>query len=217
MILGRLEVGEILVNCYMLGDVGTREAAVIDPGGDVDAILGYLAGKGLRLKYILNTHAHFDHVGANRALREATGAPILIHQEESPWLEGVEERAARHGIRAQNSHADGDLHAGDRLQVGSIPVDVLEFKGHSFVRDLGFLFRGDPEQKASDEKRPILICGDVLFAGSIGRTDFPGGNLRGLLESIRSTIFPLPDDTLILPGHGPQTTLGEEKRSNPFL
>ncbi|MBW2017120.1 MAG: MBL fold metallo-hydrolase [Deltaproteobacteria bacterium] len=216
MILKRLEVGSLSVNCYIVGDEAVGEAAVFDPGGDVETILRVLSEHELRVRYILNTHSHFDHVGGNQALKIATGAPILIHRDEGPWLQKADERAALFGFSAEKSKADRYLEEGDSLRVGSIRFDVMELRGHSYV-GLGYLFEGDMNPGEDSGHRKILICGDILFSGSIGRTDFPGGNLEVLLENIRTKIFTLPDDTLILPGHGPMTTVGRERRFNPFV
>ena len=216
MILKRLEVGTLSVNCYIVADENTREAAVFDPGGGVKRILEVLADHNLAVKYIFNTHAHFDHVGANQELQDATGAPILIHREEGPWLLAAEERATLFGFTAAPSKASRFLEEGDVLELGSIRFEVMELRGHSFV-GLGYLFEGDADFGGGKRNHRLLISGDILFAGSIGRTDFPGGNLEVLLENIRTKIFVLPDDTIILSGHGPATTVGRERHSNPFL
>ncbi|MFZ7110125.1 MAG: MBL fold metallo-hydrolase [Desulfatiglandales bacterium] len=216
MILKRMEVGTLSVNCYIVADEKTREAAVFDPGGGVKQIIEVLAGDNLTVKYIFNTHAHFDHVGGNQELQDATGAPILIHREEGPGLLAAEERAALYGFSAPPSKASRFLEEGDALDLGSIRFGILELRGHSFV-GLAYLFEGDADLGGGVKKHRLLISGDILFAGSIGRTDFPGGNLKVLLENIRTKIFTLPDDTIILSGHGPATTIGRERRFNPFL
>lgn len=216
MILEQLEVGNIPVNCYIVGDEATREVAVFDPGGSVKRILKTITDNDLKVRFILNTHAHFDHVGGNRALQVATGAPILIHREEDPWLQKADERAALYGFKAENSRASQYLKEGDHFLVGSIDVTIIELRGHSFV-GLGYLFEGEVSFEGTFQSRNLLISGDILFAGGIGRTDFPGGDLKVLLETIRTKIFSLPDDTLILSGHGPMTVVGHEKRCNPFF
>lgn len=216
MILKQLEVGDIPVNCYIVGDEETREVAVFDPGGSVKRILKFLSDNDLKIKYILNTHAHFDHVGGNNTLQAATGAPILIHREEGPWLQKARERAALYGFSAEKSRASRYLEEGDHLEVGSVRFSIIELKGHSFA-GLGYLFEGELNLEGTLRSRRLLISGDILFAGSIGRTDFPGGDLKVLLETIRKRIFTLPDDTLILSGHGPITAVGHEKRYNPFF
>lgn len=216
MILKMMEVGPIAVNCYIVADEETREAGVFDPGGNVPQILEVLSGDDLRVKYILNTHAHFDHVGGNQELRGKTGAPILIHKDEGPGLLAAGERAALYGLTGTPSRADRFIAQGDTLEIGSIHFEIMELRGHSHT-GLGYLFEGDIELDGTRERRKFLISGDILFAGSIGRTDFPGGNLEVILENIRTKIFTLPDDTLILSGHGPITTVGQEKQFNPFL
>ncbi len=216
MILKMLEVGPLSVNCYIVADNETRETAVFDPGGHVPRILEVLAEDDLTVKYIINTHGHFDHVGGNKELQDRTGAPILIHRDEGPGLLAAGERAALYGLTGISSKASRFIGEGDILDVGSIRFEVVELRGHSHT-GLGYLFEGDIETEGHTQRRQIFISGDILFAGSIGRTDFPGGNLEVLLEDIRKKIFSLPDDTLVLSGHGPITTVGQERRFNPFL
>lgn len=216
MILKMMEVGSLTVNCYIVADEETREAAVFDPGGHVPQILDILAEDDLTVKYIINTHAHFDHVGGNKELQDKTGAPILIHRDEGPGLLAAGERAALYGLTGTPSEASRFIAEGDILEVGTVSLEVMELRGHSHV-GLGYLFEGDIASEGGRQKHQILISGDILFAGSIGRTDFPGGNLEVLLENIRKKIFILSDDTLVLSGHGPVTTVGQERRFNPFL
>jgi glyoxylase-like metal-dependent hydrolase (beta-lactamase superfamily II) len=216
MILKMLEVGPLMVNCYIVGDEQTREAAVFDPGGDVDRILKTLARDGLKVTHIFNTHAHWDHVGGNSRLHQVTGAPIIIHRDEASALEHAQSRATEFGASAENSEAQAFVEEGDEVSVGSIVFKVLDLRGHSRA-GLGFVFEGTLEENGKKENRKAVICGDALFAGSIGRTDFPGGNLDLLLANIRDKLFTLPDDTLVLPGHGPVSTVGREKKSNPFF
>lgn len=216
MILKMLETGPLMVNCYIVGDDQTREAAVFDPGGDADRILKALEEDRLNLTYILNTHTHWDHVGGNRALQEATGAPILTHRDEAPGLGGAEERAAQFGTESANSEASRFIAEGDILPLGTIRFQVVDLRGHS-PAGLGFVFEGEVALDGQRRIRKLVICGDALFAGSIGRTDFPGGDMALLLQNIREKIFSLPDDTLVLPGHGPISTVGREKQYNPFF
>lgn len=217
MILKILESGPLLVSCYVVGDEKTREAAVFDPGGDVDEILKALKQDGLNLKYIINTHTHWDHVGGNNELQEATGAPIVCHKDEASALGAVSDRASFWGTSASNSEASQFIKEGDVIEVGSIRFDVIDLRGHSDA-GLGFIFEGEVEMESGGkETRKLVICGDALFMGSIGRTDFPGGNMELLLKNIREKIFTLPDDTLVLPGHGPVTTVRREKQNNPFF
>jgi glyoxylase-like metal-dependent hydrolase (beta-lactamase superfamily II) len=216
MILKMLQTGPLQVNCFILGDEETKEAGVFDPGGDAETILGILAAEGLHLSCIVNTHAHWDHVGGNRELQEKTGAPILLHSDEAPSLGAVSTRSRVYGFQSADSEASGFLAEGDTLEIGTLRLGVLDLRGHS-PGGLGFTFEG--EITADGERRAVraVICGDALFAGSIGRTDFPGGDMELLLENIRNKIFTLPDDTLVLPGHGPITTVGEERMHNPFF
>jgi len=206
----------LMVNTYIVGDEATKEAVVFDPGGDVDSILEAVNEDSLKVKYIINTHAHFDHVGGNKELQDKTGAPILIHEVESKELEVVNSRASMFGCSAINSNASEFPNEGDEIQLGSITFKVIDLRGHSHAGQ-GFVFDGEFEMQGGKEKRKAVICGDALFAGSIGRTDFPGGNLDLLLENIRTKIFTLPDDTLVFSGHGPVTTVGSEKQHNPFF
>jgi len=216
MILKMMETGPLMVNCYIVGDEAAGDAAVFDPGGDADRILRAVRESGLKVKYILNTHAHWDHVGGNGALRAATGAPILAHRLEADGLGSAGSRARSFGLRVDPSAASRFLKEGDVVDMGTISFRVLDLRGHS-PGGLGFVFEGELEMEGRKELRKLVICGDALFAGSIGRTDFPGGNMELLLENIRQKIFTLPDDTLVLPGHGPVSTVGREKRTNPFF
>jgi len=216
MILKMMETGPLMVNTYLVGDEATGEAAVFDPGGDVDSILDVAKQEGLKVKYIINTHAHFDHVGGNRELHDKTGAPIIIHQDEAADLAVAGSRATMFGCTAEGSDASQFVNEGDTIEVGNISFKVIDLRGHSSAGQ-GFVFEGELEINGKREKRKAVICGDALFAGSIGRTDFPGGNLDLLLDNIRRKIFILPDDTLVLSGHGPVTTAGQEKQHNPFF
>ncbi len=205
MLIEQLEVGPIMANCYILGCEQTKEAAVIDPGGDVDQILAALSNHGLTVKQIVNTHGHFDHVGANRKLKEATGAPILIHKGDAPMLNQLAASAASFGLSAENSpEPDRLLEDGDTIPFGDITLTVFHTPGHS------------PGGVALHTDGYVFV-GDTLFSGSIGRTDLPGGNYSVLLMSVQEKIFSLPDDTRVFCGHGPETTVGREKRYNPFF
>ena len=199
-----------------MADETSKDAAVFDPGGDADQILNTLSEQDLHLKYIINTHTHWDHVGGNRELQQATGAPILTHRREAPALGAASARAAQFGAAVPNSEATQYIEEGDVVVLGSIQFEVIDLRGHS-PAGLGFLFEGEVDVDGTRRVRKMVICGDALFAGSIGRTDFPGGDTELLLENIRTKIFSLPDDTLVLPGHGPLTTVGHEKRHNPFF
>lgn len=216
MILKMLEVGPLMVNCYIVGDEDTGEAAVFDPGGDAAKILEALKDEGLKVKYIVNTHTHWDHVGANSEMQEATGAPIVTHRDEAPALSQAVERAAQWGFPSRKSEASQFVEEGDVIEVGSVKFKVIDVRGHS-PAGLAFVFKGEVDLNGSRKTADMVICGDALFAGSIGRTDFPGGDMPLLLENIRNKVFILPDDTLVLPGHGPVSTVGREKDHNPFF
>lgn len=207
MIFKYLEAGPLLTNCYIIGDEKTKEAVVIDPGGDVDNILEALAEDRLNCKMIINTHAHFDHIGANKALAEATGAGIYIHPLEKDLLTAMSSMAIHFGTEVEQSPPPaGFLNDGDIVKVGSIELEVLHTPGHS---------PGSITLKVKGEN--IAIVGDVLFQFSVGRTDFPGGSHHQLIKSIKTKLFPLGDNCEIYSGHGPPTTIRQEKKYNPFL
>jgi len=195
------------VNCYILGDEVTREAVVIDPGGDAPHILAVLQQEKLTLKTIINTHGHFDHVDANNALRDATGAPIAIHAADALMLSQPSAEALFFtGGRLQASSADVMLAEGDEVTFGDQRLKVVHTPGHT-PGGISLILQSEP----------IVYVGDTLFAGSIGRTDFPGGSFDDLIASVRTKIFPLGDHYVVMPGHGPATTVGEERMYNPFF
>jgi len=200
-----MALGPIMANCYVLGCENTREAAVIDPGEEAERILDALNEEGLTLKLILNTHGHFDHVGANRELKMAVpGAQLMIHGDDAPMLGQLAHSARMFGMQAENSpDPDRLLQDKDAVSFGDVKLDVVHVPGHSpggvaFVSDAG------------------IFVGDALFAGSIGRTDLPGGNFDTLIASIQNKLFQYDDDTPVYPGHMGPTTIGQEKRFNPF-
>jgi glyoxylase-like metal-dependent hydrolase (beta-lactamase superfamily II) len=197
-------VGPIQANCFIAGCEQTREAVVIDPGDEARRILSALQKQALQLKYIINTHGHFDHVGANKALKDLTGAPVLIHEGDAPMLAHLSASAGVWGMRAQDSPADRLLKDGDRVTFGQITLEVIHTPGHS----PGGISLYTPK---------VLFVGDTLFAGSIGRTDFPGGDYDLLISVVRNRLFVLGDDVKVFPGHGPATTIGNEKKFNPFF
>jgi hydroxyacylglutathione hydrolase len=205
MIIQSLVVGPIQANCFILGDEKTQKAVVIDPGDEAQRILAGLQKQALQLKYIINTHGHFDHVGANKALKEKTGVPILIHRAEAPLLAQLSSSAAVWGMQVDDSPpADRLLEDGDKISFGEITLEVIHTPGHS----LGGISLYTPKD---------LFVGDTLFAGSIGRTDFPGGDYDQLISGVRTRLFVLGDDVKVYPGHGPATTIGQERRYNPFF
>jgi glyoxylase-like metal-dependent hydrolase (beta-lactamase superfamily II) len=205
LIIKKLEVGPIMANCFILGCEDTREAVVIDPGDDADQILMILAKEKLTVKYLINTHGHFDHVGANRRMKEVTGAKLAIHPDDVPMLSELSRSAASFGLSAENSpEPDLLLHDKDTVRFGNITLTVIHTPGHS---------RGGIALYTPGH----LFAGDTLFAGSIGRTDLPGGDYDTLIASIKRKLLVLPDDTVVYTGHGPETTIADEKRMNPFL
>ncbi len=222
MILERLVVGPLGVNCYILGDDAAREAFVIDPGGNARDILNALQLHQLKVSAIVNTHAHFDHVVALDEIRAATGAPFMIHVDEADMLAKAQASAALFGLAIPlQKPADRLLHDGDELNAGKISLKVLHTPGHT-PGGICLLNGKVRAQYIADTAipsgiEPLLFAGDTLFQGSIGRTDFPGGDYAALMRSIRDKLFPLPDDTVVYPGHGSSTTLREEKTLNPFL
>ncbi len=205
MIIKKLSVGPIMANCFILGCEQTKEAVVIDPGDEADRILMELAKAELKVTYIINTHGHFDHVGANKKLKEVTGAVLAIHPDDAPMLSELSRSAATFGLAAENSPApDLLLKNADEITFGNITLQVIHTPGHS---------RGG----ICLYTKGHLFAGDTLFAGSIGRTDLPGGDYDTLIASIKEKLLNLPDDTVVYTGHGPETTLMNEKRMNPFL
>ena len=207
MILETFPVGLLQCNCTLLGDETTGEAMVVDPGDNIPQILARLAKHGLTLKQIVVTHAHIDHVGGALQLKQQTGAPILLNQQDLPLLEMMDVQAGWLGVQTPEV-APPDASAEDYLVVGleNYPAQVLHTPGHT----PGSICLHFAPQK-------LLIAGDTLFAGSIGRTDLPGGDFKTIIRSIRDRLLPLPEDTRVIPGHGSVTTIGEERESNPFL
>lgn len=205
MIIKELVVGPLMANCFIFGCEETKEAVVIDPGGDADRILFSLADSGLNVKYIINTHGHFDHVAANGKIKDATGADILIHPLDASMLGSISTNAAIFGISVENSPpCDQTIEEGDTVSFGKITLKVLHTPGHT---PGGISLYTDK----------IVFVGDTLFAGSIGRTDFPGGDFNTLISSIRTKLFKMEDDVRVFSGHGPETSIGSEKRFNPFV
>jgi glyoxylase-like metal-dependent hydrolase (beta-lactamase superfamily II) len=207
MIIETFPVGPLQCNCTILGDEATGEAIVIDPGDEVGRIHRRLTELGLKVKQILVTHAHIDHVGGALRLKRRTGAPILLNENDLALLEMMESQAGWLGIATPET-APPDENLADGLTVGleKFPARVIHTPGHT---------QGSVCLHFAPMK--LLIAGDTLFAGSIGRTDLPGGNSAQIIDSIESRLMALPDETRVLPGHGPMTTIGVERRSNPFL
>ena len=205
MIVKALTVGPLMENCFIVGCEETKQAVVIDPGDEADRILEEIQKLQLTLKYIINTHGHFDHVGANKGLKEATGAEILIHPLDAPMLGSISASAASFGLQGVDSPpADQTIQEGDTVSFGNITFQIFDTPGHT---PGGISLYTDEH----------VFVGDALFAGSIGRTDFPGGDYDTLIASIRERLYILPDEVVVYTGHGPETTIGREKRSNPFV
>lgn len=205
MIIKELAVGPLMANCFIAGCEDTKEAVVIDPGGEADRILLSLAESELKVKYIINTHGHFDHVSANGKMKEATGADLLIHPLDAPMLGMLSSNATVFGISVANSPpCDRTIEEGEMVSFGDFTFNVIHTPGHT---PGGISLYSDG----------IIFVGDTLFAGSIGRTDFPGGDFDTLIASIKTKLFKLEDDVRVLSGHGPETSIGREKRFNPFV
>ena len=206
MIIKQLSVGPIQTNCYIAGCETTKEGVVIDPGDEAERILAEIAELGLTIKYILNTHAHFDHVMANKTLVEATGVPLALHPLDLPLLR-QNGGATFFGIQAPPSpEPDMLLAEGDKISFGEHTFDVLFTPGHT-PGHVSFL----------EAKISVIFDGDVLFAGGIGRTDLPGGDYETLMQSINEKLMTLPDETVVCSGHGPVTSIGRERSGNPWL
>ncbi|MFQ5999140.1 MAG: MBL fold metallo-hydrolase [Candidatus Bathyarchaeia archaeon] len=209
MIIKMFTFGMYLTNCYVVGCEETKEAVVIDPAFDRDEeaekVLELIEKQNLHVKYIINTHGHPDHTAGNGIIKKATGAPILIHENDALMLTNVVKTLSRvFGLHVTTPPADNTLRDGDVIQVGRIKLKVLHTPGHTKG---GISLLGDD----------VVFSGDTLFAGSIGRTDFPGGSFKEIIQSIKTKLLTLPDHVKVYSGHGPVTTIGEEKRYNPFL
>jgi hydroxyacylglutathione hydrolase len=200
-------VGPLQCNCSIVGDESTHDGMIIDPGDEVDEILRIVEQHALKVKQIVITHAHIDHVGGAMKLKQRTGAPILLNQNDHALLKMMDTQAAWVGMRPPGK-IEVDQNAGDsdRLRVGGLDATVMHTPGHT---EGSICLYFPAEQK--------LIAGDTLFAGSIGRTDLWGGSLEQIMDSLRSKLMHLPDETIVHPGHGPMTTIGHERELNPFL
>ncbi len=200
-------VGVLQCNCSVIGDEQKHEAMVIDPGDQVDEILAVLRQGNFTLKYIVITHAHIDHIGGAMKLKGATGAPILLNQNDLALVKMLDMQATWIGMRPPgNVEVDQPLKDGDTLKTGTLTSSIIETPGHTEGSICVFF----PAEKK-------LIAGDTLFAGSIGRTDLPGGSYEKIMRSLHTRLLALPDETEVVPGHGPLTTIGQERRTNPFL
>jgi len=205
MLIETLTVGPVMTNCYIIACEDTKEAAVIDPGGDAKRILDTVQRMGVEVVYVLNTHGHFDHTLVNDAVIEVTGAPLAIHEADAPMLT-MGGGAAWFGMKGSKSSADVLLHEGDTLKVGNLQLQVLHVPGHS-PGGVAFYIASEG----------VVFSGDALFNMGIGRTDLPGGDYDQLIASIQTKLFALPAETVVYSGHGPATTIARERAGNPFL
>ncbi len=200
-------VGPLQCNCSVVGDEASREAMVIDPGDDIEDVLAIVRKHGLTVKQIVVTHAHIDHVGGAAKLKQATGAPILLNQDDETLLKMLDVQAGWIGVAPPGPiPIDHDLRDGDVIAAGPLQAQILHTPGHT---------EGSVCLYFASQKK--LLAGDTLFAGSIGRTDLPGGNWDKIMSSLHGKVLALPDDTVVIPGHGPITSIGVERYSNPFL
>ena len=207
MLIETLVVGPLGVNCFILGDKQSNEGVVVDPGADCEMILAAVARFGIKVKYIINTHGHFDHIGCNRPIQEQTGAELLIHEKDLGWLAQASRSAKQYGMVVEDSPAPSRyLTDGMRLEFGKRCIEVLHTPGHT-QGGCCLLLRNEH----------LVITGDTLFADSVGRTDLPGGSHEQLVASIKEKLMPLDDETVVWPGHGPSSTIGRERRSNPYI
>jgi hydroxyacylglutathione hydrolase len=208
IVVEHLAVGPLRCNCTIVADSAAGEAIVVDGGDDVPAIVARLDALGVRATYLVHTHAHFDHIGALGDLRERTGGRGLLHPGDRPLYALLAEQARFFGVPPPAVVAlDGDLRDGDVVRAGAVALDVLHTPGHT-PGSVSFSLAG---------ATPMLLTGDTLFRGSVGRTDLGGTTLEELVGSIRERLLPFADDTIVVPGHGPATTIGTERTTNPFL
>lgn len=210
MRIQRLSVGPLETCCYIVSDGESPEAMAVDPGGNEDQIAAELDTAGLRPVLIVNTHGHLDHIAGNVELKERfPDARIIIHAADEECLEKPSKNLSLlMGVAFKSPPADRVVKEGDRVEVGAAAFGVIHLPGHT---------PGGMGLVSQNESPTVCFCGDTLFAGGMGRTDFPGGDYEALLESIREKLLTLPDDAVLYPGHGPETTVRRERESNPFL
>jgi hydroxyacylglutathione hydrolase len=202
-----LPVGVLQCNCSIFGDETTKEAIVVDPGDDIEQIRKILDRHGLKVKAIVITHAHIDHIGGAAKLKALTGAPVYMNQEDQDLYDNLDWQASWLGMRSpERTSIDTPVREGDTLQLGEATFHVLDTPGHT---------QGSISLWIPAENK--VVAGDTLFRDSIGRTDLPGGDYDKILSSIHTKLLPLPEDAVVITGHGPQTTIGREKERNPFL
>jgi hydroxyacylglutathione hydrolase len=202
-----LPVGRLQCNCSIVGDEATHEAMVIDPGDEIETILGIVNAAGMKVTQIVVTHAHIDHVGGAMKLKRITGAPILLNQNDEALLKMLDVQASWLGMQSPGKvEIDRNIADADQVSTGAVSATVLHTPGHTE----GSVCLYFPSER-------MLIAGDTLFAGSIGRTDLPGGSYEKIIRSLHDRVLALPDETVVVPGHGPITQIGEERETNPFL
>jgi hydroxyacylglutathione hydrolase len=203
-----LVVGPVSCNCMVVACPATGDAAVVDPGGDAEDILAEVAAMGVSVKLLLHTHAHWDHILATEEVAAATGAEILLHRDDRELYENLPAQGRMFGFRAARPPAVSRwLVDGEKLAIGTLSAEVIATPGHT-PGSVGFYFA---------TPAPLLLAGDTLFADGVGRTDFPGGSFEALELSVRDRLYVLPGDTRVIPGHGPETTIGHEREHNPFV
>ena len=220
-----LPVGLLQCNCHIIGDPKTREALVIDPGDDAERILEVIHRHKLRVTAIVITHTHIDHVVGLRRIHEATGAPVQMHADDLELYRMLDAQAAWIGWESPETvEVDGLLREGDAIRWGPFEAQVLHTPGHTQGSICLYMPSEMPSHRAaavaakSTEHAPgKLFAGDTLFAGSIGRTDLWGGSFETIIRSLKGKVLQLPNETIVYPGHGPTTTIGQERESNPFL
>ncbi len=202
-----IAVGPLQCNCSVIGDESTREAMVIDPGDDIEMVMQAVRKHRLTVKQIVITHAHIDHVGGATRLKQLTGAPILLNENDNALLKMLGVQASWLGMKPpEDVEIDRGIASGDLVKAGALEAQVIHTPGHT---EGSVCLYFAPQE--------MLIAGDTLFAGSIGRTDLPGGSYDSIMRSLHEHVLALPDETLVIPGHGPATTIGDERLANPFL
>jgi glyoxylase-like metal-dependent hydrolase (beta-lactamase superfamily II) len=204
-----IPVGMFQSNCFVVGCGDTGRGVVVDAGDEAETILAAVDRAHLQIEAVLTTHGHLDHVGALAEVIPALGVPMCLHREELETYKLIEHQATMFGLTAPKTvTVDRILETGDKITFGNVSAEVIHAPGHS---------RGSACFYFEEESPPRIIVGDVLFRGSIGRTDLPGGSYEVMMETLKRVFLPIPDETIVYSGHGPETTVGEEKRTNPFL
>jgi len=208
LIIESFPVGPLQCNCVIIGDEASKTAVVVDPGDDIERVTEALDRSGFKVSAIVATHGHIDHVGGFGELKKMSGAKTLLHEADAPLYDELAMQAQWLGIEPPSmTKLDGTLDENPGLSLGAVTFDVRHTPGHS----------PGSVSLVLPESTPILLAGDTLFAGSIGRTDLWGGSFEEIIASIKSKLLTLPDETIVIPGHGPRTTIGTERKTNPFL